>query len=116
MQLAAREHGLSRLLASIAPSPRRTDDGMQLVDKQNDLARRILHFFQHRLEPLFNSPAELSQPAMSAPMSRVMTAISFNPPARPCEDPLRETFDDRGLAHAGSPMRTGLFLVGATAH
>ena len=41
---------------SALPAP---DDGVQLVDKQNDLALRVLDFLEHGFEPLFEFAAVL---------------------------------------------------------
>ena len=59
MQFAARQHGLEQI-ARIhgAFGFARAHHGVQLVDKENDLAFGGLHFLEHGLEALFEFAAE----------------------------------------------------------
>ncbi len=60
VQLAAREHRLEQVArVHRAFGLARADDGVQLVDEQDDLAFRSRDVFEHRLEPLFELAAIL---------------------------------------------------------
>ena len=102
VQLAARQHGLEqvagihRTLGSAG-----ADDGMQLVDEQNDFAGGILHFLQHRLEALLELAAELGAGDQRAHVQRDESPFLESFGDILGDDALCQAFDDGRLADAG---------------
>ncbi len=94
--------GLSRLPASIdALGLARADHGVQLVDEQDDLARRILHLLEHRLEPLLELAAVLGPGDQRAHVERDDPLVLQPLRHVAADDALRQALHDGGLAHAG---------------
>ena len=107
--------GFSRFEASMAPlGPARADDGVELVEEQDDRPLRCGHRAQHRLEPLLELAPELrpgdqrshvegDHPLAAQPLGDIaLDDAEREPPRR-----------RRSLPTPGSPMSTGLFLVRA---
>ena len=94
--------GLSRLPASIEPSVfAGTDDGVQLVDEEDDLSLRRRDVFEHGLEPLFELAAIFRAGDQRAHIERhdPLVLQAFGNVA--ANDALRQTLDDGRLADAG---------------
>ena len=101
VQLAAREHRLQHVGGVHRPfGGAGADDGVELVDEEDDLAGRVGDFLQHRLEPFLELAAvlrardqrahvEADDPLRLEPFGHVLP-----------HDALREPFDDGGLADA----------------
>ena len=113
VQLAARQHRLEQVAGIHRAFCRAgADDGVQLVDEQNDLAGRIdCTSLSTAFRRSSNSPRNLA-PATSAPMSSATSLRSFKPSGTSlrmmrCARPSTIAV----LPTPGSPMRTGLFLV-----
>ena len=118
VQLAAGQHRLEQVAGvHRALGPAGADDGVQLVDEQDDLrpATRCTSF-STALSRSSNSPRYLA-PAISAPMSSATMRLSFSPSgtsprtmrwARPSTMAVLPT--------PGSPISTGLFLVRRREH
>jgi len=79
VQLAAGEHRLQEI-ARIhgALGGARADDGVELVDEEDDLALGRLNLLQHGFQALLELATYLA-PATSAPMSSVITRLFFRP-------------------------------------
>ena len=102
-QLAAGQHrldhvaGVHRALAGRAGA----DDGVQLVDERDDLARRVLDVVEHGLEPFLELAAVLG-----AGHHRAHVQVDDGLVAQALRhvaghDALGQALDDRGLADAG---------------
>ena len=102
LQLAAGEHrledrrGVDRALGGAG-----TDEGVDLVDEQQDVAAG-LDLLEHLLEALLEVAAVARLPATSAPRSSVYSCLSRERVGHVVvDDLLGEALDDRGLADAG---------------
>ena len=105
--------GLSRLPASVEPSVLPgADDGVQLVDEEDDAALALLDLVEHGLEPLLELAAvlgagERARPCRARRRLRSLSHSGTSPRtmrwARPSTIAVLPT--------PGSPMSTGLFLV-----
>ena len=83
VQLAAGQHRLEQVAGvHRAFGLAGADDGVQLVDEQDDLALRLLHFLEHGLEPLLELAAELGAGDQRAHVERDDAACSSAPRAR----------------------------------
>ena len=78
-----------------------SDNGVQFVDKQNDLAFAGSDFLQKGLEPFFKFPAIFRSGEHAAEVhgNESFAHERFRDIAR--DDPPRQAFSDGGLAHAG---------------
>ena len=94
----------------------RADQGVQLVDEENDLALRVFDFFQHRFQAVFKFAAILRAGQHGAQIERhdALVLQDFGHVAG--NDALRETFDDGGLADAGLADEHGIILGAARKH
>ena len=93
--------GLSMLLASMRALGRaRADDGVQLVNEQDDLPGRVGDFLQHRLEPLLELAAVLGARDERAHVQRDHALVLQPLGHIAAHDALRQSLDDGGLAHA----------------
>ena len=112
VQLAAGEHrlehvaGVHRTLGGAG-----ADDGVQLVDEQQDPALGGRDLVQHGLEPLLELAAVLRAGDERAHVEGEDRLVPQALGHVAVDDPLGQTLDDRGLADAGSPISTGLFFV-----
>ena len=109
--------GLSRFDASIdAFGGAGADDGVQLVDEQDDLALRVGDFLEHRLQPLLELAAVLRAGDERAHVERddPLVAQAFGHVA--ADDPLRQAFDDRRLADARLADQHRVVLGAARQH
>ena len=101
-QLAAREHRLEEVRRVDGAFGRaRSDDRVQLVDEEDDVAGRVLDLREDGLEPLLELAAVLRPGEERADVERPH-ALALEPlgdVAR--DDALREPLRDRGLPHAG---------------
>ena len=106
--------GFSRLEASIAPSAcARADQGVHLVDEQDDLARGGGDFVEHGLQPLLELAAEFRARDQRAHVQRhqPLVAQAFGHIA--IDDAQRQAFGDGGLADAGLADQHGIVLGAA---
>jgi len=112
VQFAAGEHRLEQVARVHRPlGLARADDGVQLVDEQDDLPLGRLHLLEHRLEPLLELPAEL-RPGNERAHVQGDDALVLEPLGHvPADDALSEPLDDGGLADAGLADEHRLFLV-----
>ena len=102
VQLAARQHRLEHVRRVHRPfGGARADDGVELVDEEDDLPVRVGDFLQHRLQPLLELAAVLRAGDERAHVERddllVLQPFGHVLP----DDALREPFDDGRLADAG---------------
>ena len=100
VQLAASQHRLdhvARIHGSFAGA--RTNNGVDLIDKRDDLTGRIDDLFEHRLEPLFEFAAVLRARQhggnIEADQASVLEALGHITVG----DAASESLDDGGLAH-----------------
>ena len=95
--------GLIMLPASIARLAGRAgaDDGVQLVDERDDLARRVLDVVEHGLEPFLELAAVLRAGDHRAEVQRDDGLVAQALRHVAGDDALGQALDDRGLADAG---------------
>ena len=119
MQLAAREHRLEHVAGvHRAVGLARADDGVQLVDEQQDLALAVLDLVEHGLEPLLELAAVLRAGDQAAHVEREHGAVLEPFGHVAAHDALREALGDGGLADAGlaDQHRVVLGLAGQDAN
>ncbi len=102
VQLAAGQHRLEQIArVHGALGGAGADDGVQLVDEEDDLALRVLDGLEHRLEPLLELAAVLRAGDQRPHVER-HDALVLEPLGHvAAHDPLGEALDDRRLADAG---------------
>ena len=118
VQLAAGEHRLEHVRGVHRALGRAgADDGVQLVDEQDDLAlRRPVTSLRTALRRSSNSPRYFA-PATSAPRSSATIRLSLSPSGTsPRTMRWASPSTIAVLPTPGSPISTGLFLVRATEH
>jgi hypothetical protein len=89
---------------------------VQLVDEQDDLALGLLHFLEHRLEPLLELAAELRAGDQRAHVERDDLLILQPLGHVAADDALARPSTMAVLPTPGSPISTGLFLVRRDKH
>ena len=93
------------VVAPIARSSPRASAGadqrVQLVDEQDDLAFRLGNLLEHGLQPVFELAAILGAGDQRRQVQRHNPLGLEHLGNIPGDDPLRQPFDDGGLAHAG---------------
>src|SRR5688572_12583641 len=102
VQLPARQHRLQHVRRVHRPlRSTGADHGVQLVDKQHDLAGGVDHFLQHRLQPVLELAAVLRAGDERAHVERhdLLVLQAFRDVA--ADNALGKAFDDGGLADAG---------------
>ena len=117
MQLAARQHRLEHVgRVHGAFRGAGADDGVELVDEENDLAGGIGDFLEDRLQPLFELAAVLCAGNERAHVQGdnllVLQPLGHVLP----HDALGQAFDDGGLADAGFADEDGIVLGPARQH
>ena len=104
MKLSPRQHGLqhiSRIQRTVRLA--RAYNGMQFIDKQNDLPVRFFHILQHRLQTFFKLAPVLGACHQRSHIQRKDLLI-FQPLRHIASDnTLRQPFHHRGLPDAGFP-------------
>ena len=102
VELTAGEHGLEHV-AGVHRALGRTGahDGVQLVDEQDDLALGGLDLREHGLQALLELAPELGPRDHRAEVEGEDRAAAEPLGDIAAHDPLREPFDDRGLADPG---------------
>src|SRR5204863_9065739 len=101
VELAAREHGLEHVAGvGRALGLAGADDGVELVDEEDDAALGLLHLVEHRLEALLELAAELRAREQRTHVEREDGAILQPLGHVAAHDALREALDDGGLADA----------------
>ena len=116
-KLAAREHRLEQVAGRNGAfrSPR-ADDGMELVDKEDDLPLGRSDLGKHRLQPLFELTPVLRTCNQCADIERPY-ALAFQPLRYISRnDALCQALGDRGLADAGLADQYGIVLRPARKH
>ena len=111
MQFAPRQHRFQQVARVHRPvGLARADDGVQLVDEEDDLALRRLHLVQDRFQTLFKLAPELRPRDQRAhiqreqhPVAQVLGYVAFR-------DTDRQPLRDRGLADAGFADQAGIVL------
>ena len=114
LDFAARERRLEqvrRVRAALLIA--RPDDRVQLVDKENDAPERIFHFFEDRLEPLFEFASEFRAGNERAHIERDDLFILQAFGHVPFDDTERKSFDDRRFAYARIPDEDRIVLSAA---
>ena len=83
---------------------------MELVDEEDDLAPRALHFLQDRLQALLELAPELGAGDERAHVERDDPLRLESLGDVTLDDPLRQPLDDRCLPHAGLADQDGIVL------
>ena len=111
VQLAARQRGLQQV-AGIhgALGLAGADDGVQLVDEQDDAAALGLHLGQHGLQPLLELAAILGAGDQRAHVERQQLLVLEALGHVALDDALGQAFGDGGLADAGLADQHGIVL------
>ena len=111
VQLAARQRGFEQV-AGIhgALGLAGADDGVQLVDEQDDLAALGLDLGQHGLEPLLELAAVFGAGDQRAHVERQQLLVLQALGHVALDDALRQAFGDGGLADAGLADQHGIVL------
>ena len=117
VQLAAREHRLQHVRRVHRPFGRAgADDGVQLVDEEDDLALGLGDFLEDGLQPLLELAAVLRAGDERAHVERddllVLQALGHVA----ADDALRQPLDDGGLADAGLADEHRVVLRAARQH
>ena len=116
-QLAARELGLEhvrRVGGTLGLA--RADDGVQLVDEENDAALGGSDFFQKRLEPLLELAAKLRARHHRRKVHRHDALVLERLRHIAVHDALGEALHDGGLAHARLADEHGIVLRATREH
>ena len=116
-QLAAREHRLQEVAcADGAFGCPCADDGVQLVDEEDDLALGRLDLVEDGLQPFLELASVFGAGEQRTDVERpdALPLEAFRDVAG--DDALREPLDDRGLAHAGVADQDGVVLRAAREH
>ena len=93
--------GFSMLLASTAPSAAPApDDGVQLVDEDDEAALALGQFLEHRLQPLLELAPVLGPGQQLADVERDDFPVPEGLGDIAVDDPLGQPLDDGRLAHA----------------
>ena len=117
MQLAARQRGLQQVggihgAVGLAGA----DQGMHLVDEQNDLALRRLDLGQHRFQPLLELAAIFRAGDQRAHVEREHLLVLQALRHVALHDAMRQPLDDRRLADARLADQHGIVLGAARQH
>ena len=117
VQLAARQHRLQHVRrVHRAFGGAGADDGVQLVDEQDDLALRVGDLLEHRLQPLLELAAVFRAGDERAHVERD-DALVLEPLGHvAAHDAAGQPFDDRGLADAGLADQHRIVLGAARQH
>ena len=112
VQLAPGQHGLQEVARIHGPlGLARAYDGMQLVDKQQDAALRLLHLVQNGLQPLLKFPPVLG-PGDKGAHVQGKDGLVLQPCGHvPLDNPLGQSLGNGGLAHAGFADEDGVVLA-----
>ncbi len=117
MQFAARQCGLQQV-GGVHRAVRLAgaDQGMHLVDEQDDLAAGAGHLLQHRFQPLLELAAIFRAGDQGAHVEREQLLVleAFRHVA--VDDAQRQALDDRGLADAGLADQHRIVLGAAGEH
>ena len=101
VQLAARQRRLEHVArVHRALGLARADDGVQLVDEEDDLPGRVGHLLEHRLEALLELAAELGPGHHGAQVQRDQPLVLEALGHVAVDDAPRQALDDGRLAHA----------------
>ena len=111
VQLAAREHRLEQVArVHRALGFARADDGVQLVDEQQNVAVALFHLVEHGLEPFLELAAELGAGDQRAHIEREYGFVLQALRHVAAHDALRQPFGDGGLADARLADEDGVVL------
>ena len=118
MQLATRQGWLEHVARIHGAIARGTgaDDGVQLVDEQDNLAVRLLDLAQNRLQAVLELAAVLSACDHGAQIERDDVVVLQAGRDIAGDDALRQAFDDGGFADAGFADKHGVVLRAAAEH
>ena len=117
VQLAARERGLQHVGGvHRALGLAGADQGVQLVDEQDDVALGRGHLLQHGLEALLELAAVLRAGDQRAEVERQQPLVLQALRHVAVDDALRQALDDRGLADAGLADQHRVVLGPAREH
>ena len=117
MQFSPRQRGfqeIGRIHRAIGLAG--ADQGMHLVDEQDDAAFGRGHLLQHGFQPLLELAAVLRARDQRAHVERQQFLVLEALRHVAVENPQRQTFDDRGLADAGLADQDGIVLGAAGQH
>ncbi len=111
VQLAAGEHRLEQVAGvHAALGLARADDGVQLIDEQQDAALALAHFLEHGLEPLLEFAAVLCARDQRAHIERENGLVLQPLRHVAAHDALRQPFGDGRLADARLADEHGVVL------
>ena len=117
MQLAAGERGLQQVGGvHRAVGLAGADDGVHLVDEQDDAAARRRHLLQHGLEPLLELAAVFRAGDQRAHVEREQLLVLQAVRHVAVDDAQRQALDDGGLADAGLADQHRIVLGAAGQH
>ena len=116
-QLAARERRLEHVAGIDSAFGRAgTDEGMQLVDEEDDLAVRVFDLLEDGLEAVFELAAIFCAGEHGAEVERDDALVAQNFGHVSGDDAAGQAFDDGGLADAGLADEHGIVLRPAAQH
>ena len=78
----------------------RADKGVHFIDEQDDLTHRVDDLVQYRLQAFLEFAAKFRPGKQGAQIQHHQTFVLKRLGNVPVDDPLRQAFDDRGLADA----------------
>ena len=111
VELAAAERGLQKVRGIHRAFGRaRADQGVHLVDEQDDLAVGVLHLVEHRLQPLLEFAAIFRARDQRAHVEAHQRAALEAVGHVAIGDAQRQAFGNRGLAGAGLADQRGVVL------
>ena len=111
VQLAAREHGLEQVArVRRALGLAGADDGVELVDEEQDAPLALLDLVEHGLQALLELAAVLGAGEQRAHVEREDGAVLEPLGHVAAHDALGQAFDDGGLAHARLADQHGVVL------
>ncbi len=114
VKLAPREGGLENVRGVYRPlGGPRADDGMQLVDEENDLALGLAHLLEHRLEAVLELAPVLRSRDKGADIEREQALVLESLGDITADDAKGEALGDGRLSDAGLPDEHGIILRAA---
>src|SRR5207302_6307958 len=87
-----------------------SDQGVEFVDEEDDLALRVFDFFQDGLQAVFELAAILGAGEHGSEIEGDYSLVLQNFGYVAGDDSLREAFDDCGLAYAGLADQHGIIF------
>ena len=111
MQFATGKHGFKQVACvHCAVGFACADNGVQLVDEQNDLSFALLHFVKYGFQTFLEFAAELCACYQRAQVKAVQTAVFKSLRHVACGNTLRQSFGNCRLTDAGFTYQHGVIL------